>query len=138
MKTSRRFLLGTLLVLMAVPVGLVAYSRVNGLGTVEQTEPRRTSDAELAALRDYTSVLVRGDFVLEIERSSDYRLSYEPVVEGNDFFIFNARVTNATLVIEGYPIQPGSESAHAECQKRYPRKQSHWEFARRPPGHPRP
>jgi len=101
MKTSRRLLLGTFVTLLVAPVVLVAYSRISGDGYLsELPPPERTSSAELAALRDFTSINVRGDFNLEVVSAPDYAVDYTPLPQGRGFF--RASVADGTLTIEGY------------------------------------
>ena len=101
MKTSRRLLLGTFLTLLALPVVLVAYSRVAGdSSTGDRPLPERTPPAALAALRDFTAIDIRGDVDLEVSSAPDYSIVYSPLSErrGN----LEARVENGTLIIEAF------------------------------------
>lgn len=101
MKTSRRLLLGTFLALLAVPVVLVAYSRIDGGSLREIPPPERTSPAELAALRDFTVIDIRSDVAVEIVSAPGYSIDYTPPPSdrrGN----FIASVENGTLTIRGY------------------------------------
>jgi hypothetical protein len=100
MKTSRRLLFGTFLVILAAPVALVAFSRVNGTGMRELPVPERTPPAELAALRDFAAINIAGDFRLEIVQADTYSIAYTPLQDnrGN----FTASVIDGTLTVEGF------------------------------------
>lgn len=101
MKTSRRLLFGTFAVLLAAPVVLVAYGRISGAGILyELPAPERPTAAELAALRDFDTITVRGDFMLEIASAPDYSISYAPLT-GNRGFL-RASVADGTLNLLGY------------------------------------
>jgi hypothetical protein len=100
MKTSRRLLFGTLLVILAAPVAVVAFSRVSGTGMRELPTPERTSPSELAALRDYAAIEISGDFSLEIVQADTYSITYTPLQDnrGN----FTASVQDGILHVEGF------------------------------------
>ena len=101
MKNSRRLLLGTFLTLLAVPVVVTAYSRVAGSLALEGAQaPERIPAAELAALRDFSAIDIRGDVAVEIVQANGYAIEYTPLSEtrGN----FTARVDEGVLVIEAF------------------------------------
>lgn len=100
MKTSRRLLFGTLLVILATPVAVVAYSRVSGTGMRELPVPERTPPAELAALRDFTAIDVSGDFSLEIVQADTYSIAYTPLQDNRGDF--TASVQDGVLHVEGF------------------------------------
>src|SRR5690606_13366596 len=100
MKTSRRLLLGTFLVLLATPVVIIAYSRINGGSIDERQPPERPQAAELAALRDFDAIVARGDFALEVSAADNYSVEYSPLPQGRGFF--RANVENGVLTLEGF------------------------------------
>ncbi|MEY4641307.1 MAG: hypothetical protein RLZZ227_1301 [Pseudomonadota bacterium] len=101
MKRSRRFLLGTFLALLVAPVLLVAYARISGEGSLrELPAPERMTPEELAALRDFDQIEVRGDFVLEVVSAADYAVEYATLPQQRSFF--RARVDDRTLTIESF------------------------------------
>jgi hypothetical protein len=100
MKTSRRLLFGTFVVLLAAPVVLVAFSRMSGTGLRELPPPERTPAAELATLRDFTRIDVSGDFELEVLRANSWTIDYTPLSAGRGNF--KATVVDGTLTIEGF------------------------------------
>ncbi|MGV3592866.1 MAG: hypothetical protein ACO1PZ_14350 [Gammaproteobacteria bacterium] len=113
MKTSRRLMLATFLTLLATPVVIVAYGRISGAGTMSELPgPRRASAAELAALRDFSAIDVRGDLDVVIRSAADFAISYTPLFErrGN----IAARVENGTLFVVGYANRSETEAAQLE------------------------
>ncbi|HEY0963728.1 MAG TPA: DUF2807 domain-containing protein [Pseudomonadales bacterium] len=101
MKTSRRLLFGTFAALLAAPVVLVAYGRISGAGIMyELPAPERPTAEDLAALRDFDTIEVRGDFALEIAGAPEYSVTYTPLTGSRGFL--RANVTDGTLTIEGY------------------------------------
>jgi hypothetical protein len=101
MKTSRRLLLGTFLALLAVPVILVAFSRISGRGSLSELPALESVTREqLAALRDFDEIEVRGDFALEVVSAPDYAVEYTPVPQQRGFF--RASVNEGILTIESY------------------------------------
>jgi hypothetical protein len=100
MKTSRRLLFGTFVVLLATPVVLVGYGRFSGAAYQEVPPPERSAPEALAALRDFTAIDISGDFSLAIVRGDSYAVSYEPIAEnrGN----FTAVVRDGVLEVEGF------------------------------------
>lgn len=113
MKTSRRLMLATFLTLIASPVVLVAYGRISGAGTMtELPAPQRTSAAELAALRDFSSIFIGGDVDVVVRSAANYAISYTPLFErrGN----LSARVEDGRLFIEAYGNRSETEAARLE------------------------
>lgn len=100
MKTSKRLLFGTFAVMLAAPVAIVAFSRFSGRGYHEPAPPERSTPAEIAALRDFSSVDINGDFSVEIVRSDSYSVEYTPLQDnrGN----FTATVRDGMLEIIGF------------------------------------
>lgn len=99
MKTSKRYLRGTLLTILALPVLIVLYSRIVPV-TDSRPAPERTPAAELAALGGFTAIEVEGDFTLEISGASAYSVAYEPLQDERGDFV--ARVEDSTLYLRGY------------------------------------
>src|SRR5690606_14648709 len=80
---------------------LVAYGRISGAGILyELPAPERPTAAELAALRDFDAITVRGDFMLEIASGPQYTVSYAPL-PGNRGFL-RASVADGRLNLVGY------------------------------------
>lgn len=101
MKTSRRLLFGTFAVLLAAPVALIAYGRISGAGIMyELPTPERPTAADLAALRDFDSINVRGDIALDIVSGPQFSVSYTPLANSRGFL--RASVADGTLRITGY------------------------------------
>ncbi len=98
MKTSTRYVTGTLLAILVVPVLIVVYSRFFA-PPPEQRLPERTPATELAALRDFTVIEVEGDFALEITEGP-YAFSYEPLSDIRGDLV--ATVENGTLHLRGF------------------------------------
>lgn len=100
MKTSRRLMLGTLIVLLAIPVTFLAWTRIAGTSQQGLPVPQRTPAPELAALRDFSSIDISGDLHVEIVSAADYSIDYRPLAEnrGN----FTARVEDGTLHIQAF------------------------------------
>jgi hypothetical protein len=110
MKTSKRLMVGTFAVLLAAPVALVAYGRISGAAVLyELPAPERPASADLAALRDFNAIEVRGDFALEIASGPQYSVSYTPLTGSRGFL--RASVTNGTVHIEGYANRTESTAA---------------------------
>jgi hypothetical protein len=99
MKTSKRYLYGTLLACLAVPVLIVFYSRFLAPAR-EAYVPERTPAAELAALRDFTSIVVEGDFALEITEAANYAFTYEAPAESRGELV--ATVEDGVLRVRGF------------------------------------
>lgn len=113
MKTSRRLMLATFLALLATPVVLVGYGRISGAGTMtELPAPRRMAATELAALRGFSAVDIRGDLDVVVRSAPDYAIAYTPLFErrGN----ITARVEDGTLFVEGYGNRSETEAARLE------------------------
>ncbi|MDY6982033.1 MAG: DUF2807 domain-containing protein [Pseudomonadota bacterium] len=101
MKTSRRLLFGTFAVLLAAPVVLVAYGRISGAGIMyELPAPERPTAGDLATLRDFDRIEVRGDFMLEIVSGAQYSVSYTPLPGSRGFL--RASVADGNLRLAGY------------------------------------
>jgi hypothetical protein len=99
MKTSTRYMGGTLLAILALPLLLVLYSRFIAPPLDERT-PMRTSAAELATLRDFSEIAVEGDFALELFAADDYSVTYEPL--SDRFGELTASVDSGVLIINGF------------------------------------
>jgi hypothetical protein len=108
MKTSRRFLLGTLLAALALPVLIVVYHRVTTAGG-EFVPPQRTPATDLDALRDFSSVTAEGDFALEVHASDSWAVDYEPL--GAQHGNFAASVENGTLHLRGHGNRTETQAA---------------------------
>lgn len=100
MKTSRRLLLGTFVILLATPVAMVAYGRFSGTGYQELPPPERSAQADLATLRDFNSISITGDFSLEIVRADIFAVEYNPIAENRGDF--TALVRDGVLEVEGF------------------------------------
>ncbi len=100
MKTSKRYMGGTLLAILALPVLIVIYSRFLAPPPEARPPPERTPAATLAALRDYTAIEVQGDFALEITEGPAYAFSYEPLSDVRGELV--ARVEEGTLHLRGF------------------------------------
>jgi hypothetical protein len=99
MKTSKRYLGGTLLAILALPVLIVIYSRFFA-PPPEAYVPERTPAAELAALRGFTSIVVEGDFALEVTEAADYQFTYEPIAESRGELV--ATLEDGVLRVRGF------------------------------------
>lgn len=99
MKKSKRYLRNTLLAISSVVVAYVIFNRLFGVPDTAEL-PERTAPSELAALRDFTAIHVRGDFELEITGQPQYSIAYFPLddLRGN----FTARTEGSTLVLVGF------------------------------------
>src|SRR5262245_42332379 len=98
-KRSERLIRNTILVLAGVAVLHVGVSRLYA-GDDQTASVERTSAAELARLRDFTSIEAEGDFSLEVVRGEDYTVDFTPtsVSDGR----FYAAVRDGTLLLGGF------------------------------------
>ena len=99
MKKSRRYLRATILTLLAIQVLYVGLNRLYAV-TTPAPAPARTPVADLAALRNFTAIEVRGDFNLELMQQSDYALEYVPLSAAHGEF--SAKVEADTLILSGF------------------------------------
>lgn len=107
MKRSERLVRNTLLVLIGLLVVHVGASRLYAFE--DRALPmERTTPAELATLRDFTAILVEGDFALEVVQGAEYAVDFAPPApdEGR----FNATVHDGTLLLGGFGNGPGSRA----------------------------
>lgn len=98
MKASRKYLGGTLAGIGLFIVLIVLYSRFMP-PPEESEEARLPAMEELAALRDFTRITARGDFVLAVAYSDAFSVDYSTVT-GEGFLRVEQR--GDTLVIEGF------------------------------------
>jgi hypothetical protein len=108
MKKSKRYIGGTIL---AGYAGMVLFIGLNRLyvANVPEPLPERTSAAELAGLRNFTAVEVRGDFSLELVREADYSVNYVPLSDTRGQFL--AALQGSTLVLTGFGNRTQLDSA---------------------------
>jgi hypothetical protein len=97
-KTSRKYLGGTLAGIGLFIVLIVLYSRFTPLPETAEQAQLPTME-ELAALRDFTRIVARGDFVLAVTHSDGFSVDYTTAT-GEGFLRIEQR--GDTLVIEGF------------------------------------
>jgi hypothetical protein len=97
-KTSRKYLGGTLAGIGLFIVLIVLYSRFTPLPETAEQAQLPTME-ELAALRDFTRIVARGDFVLAVTHSNGFSVDYTTAT-GEGFLRIDQR--GDTLVIEGF------------------------------------
>lgn len=98
MKASRKYLVGTLAG-FGLFIGLIVlYSRFTPLAEVSE-QARLPTTEELAALRDFTRITARGDFVLAVAHSDTFSVDYTTVTgEGS----LRIEQRGDTLIVEGF------------------------------------
>ena len=98
MKRSRLLIRNTLLALSGM---VVLYVGINRIYAVAEPDPvqQRTSAAELAALRDFDSIEVSGDFSVEIVQQAGYSVEFVQPDSSQGDFVATRR--DATLVLYG-------------------------------------
>lgn len=97
----------TILVLAGLLVLHVGASRLYAVD--DRAIPmERATPADLATLRDFTAILVEGDFALEVVRGAEYSVEFTPSnrAEGR----FSAVVHDNTLLLGGFENVPGSRA----------------------------
>src|SRR5689334_21230886 len=99
MKRSERLMRNTIVVLAAAAVLYVAANRLYALSHHE-TVPHSTSAADLASLRDFSAISVRGDIAVEIVQGAEYSVSLLPA--GASEGSFYATVEDRTLVLRAF------------------------------------
>lgn len=95
----------TVLVLAGAVVLHLGASRLYA-GDDHAAVTKRTAPAELATLRDFTTIEVEGDFSLDVVQGADYSVAFTPsdASEGR----FYAAVRGDTLQLGGFRNAPGS------------------------------
>jgi hypothetical protein len=97
-KTSRKYLGGTLAGIGLFIVLIVLYSRFVPLPQAP-AEARAPAPEELAALRDFSRIVARGDFVLAVEQADEFSVVY---TEGDGYGFLRVEQFGDTLTIEGF------------------------------------
>ena len=105
MKRSERLIRSTIVGLAGLTVLYVGANRLYALGDPVQAA-KRTSAADLAALRDFSAIEANGDFTLEIVRGADYSVDFMPSHATKGDFV--ATMRGNTLVLRGFRNAPGS------------------------------
>lgn len=104
MKRSERLMRNTILVMSGLIVLHLGVSRLSA--DDQSASVNRTPAAELATLRDFTSIEVEGDFSLDVVHDSDYSVAFTPANTNEGRFY--ATVRNNTLVLGGFRNETGS------------------------------
>lgn len=106
MKKSRRLIRNTLLVLGAAVVLYVAASRWHAVDNAQPVQNSPPTPAELAALRDFNSLVVTGNLMVEIVRQDGYSVEF---IHGGGARTgsFTATIRAKALVVNGYRNSAG-------------------------------
>ena len=107
MKRSERLVRNTLLVLGGLLVLHVGASRLYAVDD-HAIPMERATPAQLATLRDFTAILVEGDFALEVVQGAGYSVEFTPPSPGEGRFY--AVVHDNTLLLGGSGNVPGSRA----------------------------
>jgi hypothetical protein len=97
----------TFLVLAGLLVLHVGASRLLAIDE-SATSMKRATPADLATLRDFTAILVEGDFALEVVQGAEYSVDFAP--PNPDERRFYAVVHDGTLLLGGFGNGPGSRA----------------------------
>jgi len=101
MKKSRRLLAVTFLCIYCAIFLFVGVNRATEhMGYFPEHEMVRTSDADLAALRDFSRIESHGDFNLEVVQGPVFSVTYDP--PSGEPANFEAEVANGLLIMKGW------------------------------------
>lgn len=98
MKPSKKYVGGTLAVIGVLIAMMVLYSRFAPLPETP-ADSRVPASEELAALRDFTRIVARGDFVLAVDYADEFSVVYTPGA-GNGYL--RVEQQGDTLTAEGF------------------------------------
>jgi hypothetical protein len=105
MKGSDRLIRNTILVLAGVVVLHVGVSRLYA-DSKSAHVAQRTSAADLAKLRDFSAIEVRGNFSVDVVQEADYSVVLKPPDASHGDIV--ATVHDKTLVLSGFNSTPAN------------------------------